>query len=84
MILPLGNRVVIKRSAAPEKKGTILLVDNGQEKQRGGVIMTIGATVTEVKVGDHVLFGKYAGMPIGEEVDELLLVDVKEILGIFS
>ncbi len=83
MLLPLGNRVVIKHEPPSNKKGNVLLLDNSNEKQKQGTVMSIGEKVTDVKVGDRVLISRHAGMPISDE-EGMLLVDVKEILGTFS
>ena len=84
MFLPLGNRVVIKREPPSNKKGSLLLLDNSNnEKQKEGTVVSIGEKVTDVKVGDRVLISRHAGMPISGEQEDLLLVDVKEILGTF-
>jgi len=94
-IKPLGNRVLVKRSKAQTSKGGILLPDTAQEKPREGEVVAVGPGKTDeegrkeemqVKVGDRVLFGSYAGTEVknmeGEE--EYLILAQDDILGILK
>lgn len=94
-IKPLGNRVLIKRSKAQTTKGGILLPDTAQEKPKEGVVVAAGpgkmneegrTEPLNVKVGDRILFGSYAGTEVktheGEE--EYLILSEEDILGILS
>ncbi len=93
-VKPLGDRVFIKVSAAEEKTaGGILLPDNAKEKPQIGEIAAIGpgkrndeGTVQplEVKVGDKVLYSKYAGTDIKLGSEEYVLLSEKDILAIVS
>lgn len=92
-IKPLGNRVLIKRSKAPTTKGGILLPDSAQEKPKEGIVMAIGPgkidekgnkQTVEVKVGDHVLFGAYAGTEVKGDNEEMLILSEEDILGVLS
>ena len=92
---PMGDRVVIKPAAREETtKIGIVLPDTSKEKpQRGEVIAarpgprrptTASAIELEVKVGDTVLFAKYAGTEFKLEDDELLILSEKDILAVIS
>ncbi len=93
-VKPLGDRVFIKVSAAEEKTaGGILLPDNAKEKPQIGEIAAIGpgkrndeGTVQplEVKIGDKVLYSKYAGTDIKLGSEEYVLLSEKDILAIVS
>ncbi len=94
-IKPLGNRVLIQRSKAPTTKGGILLPDTAKEKPREGQVMAVGPGKTDdqgknesmnVKVGDKVLFGAYAGTEVksNQEEEEYLIMSEDDILGILS
>jgi len=93
-VKPLGDRVFIKVSAAEEKTaGGILLPDNAKEKPQIGEIAAIGpgkrndeGTVQplEVKVGDKVLYSKYAGTDIKLGTEEYVLLSEKDILAIVA
>ena len=93
-VKPFGDRVFIKVSAAEEKTaGGILLPDNAKEKPQIGEIAAIGpgkrndeGTVQplEVKIGDKVLYSKYAGTDIKLGSEEYVLLSEKDILAIVS
>ena len=86
---PLGDRVVIKPTAREEMtKSGIVLPDTAKEKPQEGTILAAGpgAFDTEgkripmdVKVGQKVLYGKYAGTEFKIEDHELLIVRQKDI-----
>lgn len=96
-IKPLGNRVLVKRAKAQTTKGGILLPDTAQEKPKEGTVVATGPGKTDdqgkretlnVKVGDRVLFGSYAGTEVkntqATEEEELLILSEDDILGILS
>ena len=83
-IKPLGDRVVIKPSAAEEKtKGGIILPDTAKEKPVVGEIVAVGPgkksdegklVPLELKVGDKVLYGKYSGTEVTFDGQEYLMM----------
>ena len=87
---PLGDRVVIKPLPKEEvTKGGIVLPDTVKEKPQEGKIIAVGpGKVTEdgkriameVKVGDTVVYAKYAGTEIKEGGDELIILRESDIL----
>lgn len=89
---PLGNRILVRRSEAATKKGGILLPESIQEKPKRGEVLAVGpgkiqddGTVKslEVKAGDQILFGAFAGTEIkAEESEELLIMSEDEVLAI--
>lgn len=91
---PMGDRVVIKPAQREETtRSGIVLPDTSKEKpQRGEVIAVGNGRVTDdgkrlsmdVKVGDTVLFAKYAGTEFKLEDDELLILSEKDILAIVN
>ena len=93
-IVPIGDRVVLKRVAAEETtKGGIILPDSAKEKPREGVIQALGSgkllkngerAPFTVKVNDRVLFSSYAGSEIKLDGDELLILGEDEILAIID
>jgi len=93
-VKPLGERVFIKVSASEEKTaGGILLPDTAKEKPQVGEIVAVGSgkrnddgsrTELEVKVGDKVLYSKYAGTDVKLGSDEYVLLSEKDILAIVS
>ena len=93
-VKPLGDRVFVKVSESEEKTaGGILLPDAAKEKPQVGEIVAVGAgkrnddgsrAEMEVKVGDKVLYSKYAGTDIKLSGDEYVLLAEKDILAIVN
>ena len=92
-IKPLGDRVLIKpQDASEEKVGSLYVPDTAKEKPQEGTVEAVGAGKTEdgkliapeVKVGDRVLYGKYAGTEIKQDGKEYLIVRESDILAIIS
>jgi chaperonin GroES len=93
-VKPLGERVFLKVNPAEEKTaGGIFLPDNAQEKPQVGEVVTIGAgkrsddgtyLPMEVKVGDKVLYSKYAGTDIKLAGEDYVLLAEKDILAIVA
>ncbi|MBS0620573.1 MAG: co-chaperone GroES [Verrucomicrobia bacterium] len=94
-IKPLGDRVLLKRSKGPARRGGILLPESAQEKPRQGEIVAVGPgkvddkgnlTQMHVQVGDLVLFSSYAGTEVKTEDDqaEYLILSQDDILGILA
>jgi chaperonin GroES len=91
-IIPLHNRILIKRMGEEEKtKGGIIIPDSAKEKPMQGKVIAVGKGTLdkdgkliplEIKQGDTVLFGKYAGTEIKIEGEEHLIVCEDDILGI--
>jgi chaperonin GroES len=81
---PLADRVVIKPSPAEEKtKGGIILPDTAKEKPVVGEVVAVGpGKVSEVKVGDKVLYGKYSGTEVTVEGEEYLIMREADIFAI--
>ena len=92
-IMPLHNRVLIRRLAGSETaKGGIIIPDSAKEKPQEGEVVAVGAGKTEkgrripldVKVGDRILFGKYTGNDIKIEDQDYLILNEEEILVKFN
>ena len=93
-VRPLHDRVLIRRVAEEEKtKGGIIIPDTAKEKPSEGEIVAVGSgkvndkgeiRALEVKKGDRVLFGKYAGNEIKVDGAELIILREEEILGIIE
>ena len=86
-ITPLHDRVVVRAEAAEQTtKGGIIIPDTAKEKPQRGTIIAIGTGKKDepmtVKVGNTVLYGKYAGTEINIEGEELLSMRESDILAI--
>lgn len=93
-IRPLHDRLIVKRFDEEEKtKGGIIIPDNAKEKPMQGEVIAVGngkvlddgkKSPLEVKKGDRVLFGKYAGTEIKVDGNEYLMMREEDILGILE
>jgi len=93
-IRPLQDRVIVKRLEEKEKtKGGIIIPDTAKEKPMQGEIIAAGkgkvqedgkASPLDVKVGDKVLFSKYAGTEVKIEGEEYLIMREDDILGVIE
>jgi chaperonin GroES len=89
---PLGDRVVVRPTPREEMtKSGIVLPDTAKEKPQEGSILAAGPgrllddgsrEAMDVKVGDKVLYAKYAGTEFKVDGEELLIVSQKDILAI--
>lgn len=93
-VRPLHDRVLVKRFSEEERsKGGIIIPDTAKEKPVQGEIIAVGqGRVSEdgklrpldVKKGDRVLFGKYAGTEIKIEGEDFLMMREEDILGVLA
>jgi chaperonin GroES len=91
-IKPLHDRVIVKRIEEEETtKGGIIIPDTAKEKPIEGKVVAVGDGKTmedgkkqplEVKVGDKVLFGKYAGTDINIDGEEHLIMREEDIIAV--
>ena len=75
--VPLGDTVLIKRSEGGSG-GLVILTEVDQPAQ--GIVQAVGSKVTDVEVGDEVVFGKYAGVETQATGELLVLLQVEDIL----
>lgn len=63
---PLGDRIIVlSDDVAKQTKTGIIIPENARERPQLGTVLALGTALTEnIKVGDRILFGKYAGVPI--------------------
>ncbi len=95
---PLGDRVLIQRVNAKEvTKGGIIIPDNAKEAPVEGKVIAIGPGATNhansgdplkppmvLKIGDHVLFGKYAGSEVQLDGEKYTLMREEDVLGVLT
>ena len=91
-IRPLHDRVIVKRLEEERKTASgIVIPDTAAEKPHQGEVIAVGnvkvledgsVRALEVKVGDKVLFGKYAGQTVKVSGDELLVMREEDIMGV--
>jgi len=93
-LLPLHDRVVVRRIDAEEKTaGGIIIPDTAKEKPQQGEVVAVGPGARnergeilplDVKAGDKVLFGKWSGTEIKVDGEELLIMKESDIMGIID
>jgi len=93
-IRPLQDRVIIKRIEEGEQiRGGIIIPDSAKEKPQEGEVVAAGAgkkldsgerVALDVKEGDRVLFGKYAGTEVKLDDEEYLIMREDDILGVIE
>ena len=86
-VKPLSDRVLILPSPAEEKTaGGLIIPDTAKEKPLAGKVIAVGPGTweikMEVKVGDQVLYGKYAGQEINVDGTDYLIMKQQDILAI--
>jgi chaperonin GroES len=91
---PLHDRVVVRRIDAEGKSaGGIIIPDTAKEKPSQGEITAVGPggrdeagklIPIDLKVGDHVLFGKWSGNEVKIEGVELLIMKESDIMGVLD
>ncbi|RMH07304.1 MAG: co-chaperone GroES [Nitrospirae bacterium] len=81
---PLGDRIFVTYTEELERTaGGIYVPDSAREKPQRGTVEAIGKDVKNIKVGDQVLFDKYAGTKIKIDNDDCLILKEEDVLGIF-
>jgi chaperonin GroES len=93
-VRPLQDRVIVKRIAEEEKsRGGIIIPDTAKEKPGEGEVIAVGSGKADdkgkirpldVKKGDRVLFGKYAGSEIKVDGVDHIILREDEILGVIE
>ncbi|MFC6999615.1 co-chaperone GroES [Rufibacter roseus] len=89
---PLADRVIVLPAAAEEKtKSGIIIPDTAKEKPQRGEVVAVGEgkisdqgvlVKSQLKVGDQVLYGKYAGTEINLEGEDYLIMRESDILAV--
>ena len=88
-IKPLGNNVILQQANAETTTASgIIIPDTAQEKPQKGHVLAVGSGTKDhkmsVKVGDTVLYSKYAGSELNYEGDDYLIVKESDILAIIE
>jgi chaperonin GroES len=86
-VKPLADRVIVEAAAAEEKTASgIIIPDTAKEKPQKGKVIAVGNGKKDepltVKVGDTVLYGKYAGTEINVDGKEFLIMRESDIFAI--
>jgi len=93
-IRPLHDRVIVKRIEQQRKTASgIVIPDSAAEKPEQGEVVAVGdgkvlqdgsVRPLQLKAGDHVVFGKYAGQVVKVDGEELLVMREEDIFGVIE
>jgi chaperonin GroES len=92
-IKPLHDHILVERIEEEIRKGGIIIPDTAKEKPQHGKVIAVGdgrrdekgnRIALDVKKGDRILFGKYAGNEIKVEDKEYLIIREDDVLGIIE
>ena len=91
-IRPLQDRIIVKRIDEEEKSaGGIIIPDTAKEKPQEGKVIAVGkgkvsdegkTIALDIKKGDKILFGKYAGSEVKVNGTEYLIMREEDVLGV--
>ena len=91
---PLHDRLLVKRLEEKEQvQGSIIIPDTAKEKPQEAKVLAVGPGRTtddgklqplDIKVGDTVVFGKYAGTEVKVDGEDLLIIREDDVLGVLE
>ena len=94
MLKPLGDRIIVKPASAEETTaGGIVLPDSAKEKPVEGEVTAVGPGIQlesgkkapmDVKVGDRIIYGKYAGTEVKVGAEEHMILRQEDVLAILE
>jgi len=93
-IRPLHDRVIVKREEEERKTpGGIVIPDTAAEKPIRGKVVAVGkgkilengnVRALDIKVGDHILFGKYSGTEVKVDGEEYLVMREEDVMAVIE
>ncbi|MCE2767301.1 MAG: hypothetical protein RLZ87_1444 [Armatimonadota bacterium] len=93
-IKPLHDRIIVKAAEKEQTTaGGIILPDTAQEKPQRGEVLAVGPgkqldsgtlAVVDVKVGDHVYYGKYSGTEVKVEGNDYIILRAEDVLAVLE
>ena len=91
---PLHDRILVRRNEEEEQQqGSIIIPDTAKEKPQEATVLAVGSgrvsddgkvQPLDVKEGDKVIFGKYAGTEVKVDGEELLIIREDDVLGVLE
>lgn len=92
-IIPLQDRLLVKRDDAESKIGSIIIPDNAKEPVTRGVVLAVGPgrvldsgarIEPRLKAGDKVIFGKYSGSEFENDGEKRIFMKEEDVLGVIE
>ncbi|MEQ9037340.1 MAG: co-chaperone GroES [Silicimonas sp.] len=94
MFTPLHDRVLVRRIEGDEKtSGGLIIPENAKEKPQEGEVISVGSgardedgdrIAMDIKAGDRILFGKWSGVEIKLDNEDLLIMKESDVLGVIA
>lgn len=83
-IRPIGERLVVKQTVSETKTNSgIYIPDSAKEKQNSGEVVAVGKIEdNEIKVGDRVLYSKFAGTEVELDGEKLIILEKNDVLAV--
>lgn len=83
-IKPIGERLVVKQTVSETKTNSgIFIPDSAKEKQNSGEVVAVGKIEgDEIKVGERVLYSKFAGSEIELDGEKLIILEKNDVLAV--
>ena len=82
---PLGERLLVKSVEESNTTASgIIIPDNAKEKPNRAEVLAVGSEVEDVKVGDTVVYGKYAGTELSLDGENYIVLELGDVLGVIA
>ncbi len=85
MFKPLNNNIIIKKVSEEVKtKSGIILAPSMEDRERNdiGEVVAVSDSVTELEIGNQVIYSKYAGSTLKEDGQDYLIISIDDILAV--
>lgn len=84
-IKPLGDRILVQIVEAEAVTASgIIIPETAKEKPSEAIVVSVGATAQDIKIGDKVVFSKYGGTEVPHEGETYLLLSYKDVLAVIE
>ena len=84
MIKVLGTKVLLERISVEEKTLSGIILEKTIEKTARGKVVALGKGVTDIELGNEVLFENFRGIPLEVEGNNYILLEEEFIIGVFE
>lgn len=78
---PLGARLLVRKDASPERVGSIIVPEIARREQVTGEVLAVGGAVADLRPGQRITFGRYAGSRLRLDGEELWMLTREEVTG---
>ena len=85
MFKPLNNNIIIKKVSEETKRASgIILMSSAEDKERNdiGEVVALSDSISELLIGDKVIYSKYAGSTLKQDGEDYLIINFDDILAV--